>query len=131
MTRKVQFSAAAVPQFANLKYFHELALPNIGRDRPCKPSGELLAFSLRAVLADQFDDGVEMGAWSRKYSQYIHFLYGDTLPGDVSTKDTITFSAIIAEHLVRFSTLPLPEHLHVVIQNRLQHLEAYLLSRPR
>lgn len=127
MSLKVLLTIPVIPGFLKLQYSEDLNIESMPRHSRLQLSPALVEHSLKCVLIDQFDSGTEMGAWSRRYNQYIHFLFGETLPGDISTKDTITFSALVTEDLLRFSTIPFQNPIPSLIQNRLDNYVAYLL----
>ena len=83
--------------------------------RPCAPSTDLLTYSLQSVLDDQFvDHPILKGAWSNR-----------TLDGYVK-KDTITFSALIVNNLLRYVEQLKDEQIGALVANRLSHFAAYL-----
>ena len=125
MSLKYSLSIPIIPGFLKLQKTGDLPLPKFGR-KVWAPSTQLVDVALRRVLLDQFGEGDELGAWSRRYAEYLQFSFGDSLPHDISTKDTITFSALVVEDLVRFSGLELPVPLPNLLRNRLEHFVAYL-----
>ena len=127
VTLKATVTLPIIPGIVKIEYVREIDLPRPRRSRQFRIGLPLAQFALDCVLADQFAGGHEQGGWSKSYDGYIHFLFGDTLPPDVSTKDTITFSASIAEDLVRFLRLPLATPLAAGVLHRLDHLGAYIV----
>jgi hypothetical protein len=91
---------------------------------PLRP--ELVASTVKELFEDQFTDGDASGAWSKTYPEYLRFIYGKSLPGDLAVRDTISYSAWIGNSLHNFQKL-FPEHeLALAIAVRLSALRDYL-----
>lgn len=96
-------------------------------NRPLKDENGLINWCISHILNDQFDTGDAAGAWSKKYPEYLKFLYGENgLPDDISIRDTITFSAWIAIALKHYTKIVSDNNTALLISSRLHLLKNYL-----
>jgi hypothetical protein len=82
---------------------------------------------INLLLKDQFTEGDATGAWSRRYPDYLKFLYGQhEIPGDISVRDTISYSAWIANALQYYARAALDQKKARLIFTKLYLLRDYL-----
>ena len=89
-------------------------------------AGNLVAWCFQKVLDDQYTKGDAAGAWSRRYPEYIKFLYNGDIPSDVSWRESITISAQIAAALIQYSNKFPNENITKTISQRLKLFKDYL-----
>lgn len=127
---EIGFSISPLPPFISLQFNLpvEKTLKGLfSKTAKTKLAGDLIAWCLQEVLGDQFTEGDAAGAWSRRYPEYLEFYYGDkVIPGDVSIRDSITFSAWVAEALVQYRSVFPTENFAKAISPRLGLLKDYL-----
>jgi hypothetical protein len=87
----------------------------------------LISWCTELILNDQFAVGDAAGAWSEKYPEYLEFVYGNRLPGDIGVRDTISYSTWIALALKRYVNTDLRPNEVLLINGRLRLLQEYLI----
>src|SRR5689334_15701594 len=128
MQNALSLKVPAFPPFDSI----DLLLPNdcvqgpLGNATSRRECAELLLWVLTSILSDQYTEDAITGAWSMRYPDYLHFVYGDSLPRDVALRDTISYSAWIGLALERFRVWS-PEPLSMCISSRLCALTHYLI----
>lgn len=127
---KVSLTISPMPPFLGLK----VDLPTdllVAKRLPAaldrQECAHAVARIVETLLADQYTDGEALGAWSKAYPGYLHRVFANDIPADVSVRESITCSSLIARGLFALTGMSPHHELSEAIQIRLDSFVGYLL----
>lgn len=126
----IKFTIPLLPGIATLNVA-EISLPvekMVGKflRSSAKPvlAGDFVAWCLRKILEDQYIKDNARGGWSKRYSEYGKFIFGDD-----NMYESLTVSGCVAEALVQYNKKFLNDSLTKGILPRLLSLKDFLKRR--